>query len=335
MHDWLQQTWYGAGDRGRWLAPLSRLFAALAGLRRTCYRRGWLPRYRSPRPVVVVGNLTVGGTGKTPLVAWLAPRLAAHGLRVGIAMRGYGGEGGPARRLTPGEPVASAGDEAVMLAQDLAVPVAIGARRAEAVRLLEPDCDLVLCDDGLQHYGLARDFEIAVVDGARGLGNGRLLPAGPLREPPARLDAVDAVVVNGSGFERAGALRMQLEPVAAVSLDGRRRRALAEFQGQAVIALAAIGNPARFSASLRAAGLQVEERAWRDHAVIAPAAVSGRRGRPVLMTRKDAVKCVPDEWQDAWFVEVEARLQEPAATELVNRIAALAAAEPRGAMNRD
>jgi tetraacyldisaccharide 4'-kinase len=123
--------------------------------------------------------------------------------------------------------------------------------------------------------------------------------------------------------------------VAAVSLDGRRRRALAEFQGQAVIALAAIGNPARFSASLRAAGLQVEERAWRDHAVIAPAAVSGRRGRPVLMTRKDAVKCVPDDWQDAWFVEVEARLQEPAATELVNRIAALAAAEPRGAMNRD
>lgn len=335
MHDWLLDTWYARNGRGRWLAPLAWIFSAAAALRRRLYLRGLLPRYRSRRPVVVVGNLTAGGTGKTPMVAWLATRLAGRGLRPGIALRGYGGEARAARRVAPGDCVESAGDEAVMLARDLGLPVAVGARRAEAVRLLEADCDVVLCDDGLQHYALERDFEIAVVDGARGLGNGRRLPAGPLREAAARLDGVDAVVVNGPGFEREGALRMQVEPVAVVSLDGRQRRALADFAGRPVVAAAAIGNPARFFGSLRAAGLVVEERPFRDHATIAPAALGERGGRPLLMTRKDAVKCGSDGWQDAWYVEMETRVQEPGSTELVNRIVALAAARPQGAGARD
>jgi len=334
MHDWLLETWYGDSGRGRWLVPLEWLFAAASGLRRALYRRGWLPRYRAARPVVIVGNLTAGGAGKTPLVAWIARRLTERGLRVGVALRGYRGSGG-ARRIAPGESAASAGDEAVMLARTLQLPVAIGARRADAVRLLEPDCDVVLCDDGLQHYALRRDLEVAVVDGARGLGNGRLLPAGPLRERAARLDSVAAVVVNGEGFAWPGALRMRLEPLAVVSLDGRERRTLGDFAGRPVIAAAAIGHPDRFFAMLRAAGLQLEEHALPDHAAIPSRVLGGRRGRPVLMTAKDAVKCTGDGWLDAWVVEVEARVQEPGATELVNRIATLAAARPQGTVTRD
>ncbi len=334
MHDWVLETWYGAGARWRWLAPLSWLFGAAARVRRAAYARGWLTCYRATRPVVVVGNLTVGGTGKTPFTAWLAGRLAARGLRVGVALRGYRGSAREARRLRPGDAAISAGDEAVLLARR-GLPVAVAARRAGAVRVLEPDCDLILCDDGLQHYALARDFEIAVVDGERGLGNGQLLPAGPLREPAARLDQVDAVVVNGAGYARAGALGMELEPVAVVSLDGRERRRLGDFAGREVVAAAAIGNPARFFAMLRSHGLQSEECAFPDHAAITAAMLPERRGRPLLMTEKDAVKCASDRWQDAWYVEVEARVQEPGATGLVDRIATLAAARPQGNADRD
>lgn len=334
MHDWLIGTWYGATGRGRWLAPLAWLFAAASGLRRALFARGWLPRYRASRPVVVIGNLTVGGTGKTPFTAWLAGRLAARGLRVGVALRGYRGSAREARRVQPDAPASSAGDEAVLLARS-GLAVAVAARRAEAVRLLEPDCDLILCDDGLQHYRLARDVEIAIVDGARGLGNNRLLPAGPLREPAARLDSVTAVVINGAGYSRAGALGMRLEPVAVVSLEGRERRGLADFAGREVIAAAAIGNPARFFAMLRAHGLRPEECAFPDHAVIGPAALPERRGRPLLMTEKDAVKCAGRGWQDAWYVVVEARLQEPGAAALVDRIARLAAARPQGIAAHD
>lgn len=335
MHDWLLDTWYGPAARGRWLAPLAWLFGAAAGLRRAAYARGWLRRYRSSRPVVVVGNLTAGGTGKTPLVAWLAQRLAARGLRVGVALRGYGGAVREARRVGPRESAAAAGDEAVLLARRPGAAVAVGARRAAAVRLLEADCDVILCDDGLQHYALARDVEIAVVDGGRGLGNGRLLPAGPLREPAARLDRVDAVVVNGEGYARPGALRMLLVPVAVVSLDGQERRALADFAGREVVAAAAIGNPGRFFDLLRRHGLRPEEIALPDHAPLAPAALPARRGRPLLMTEKDAVKCTGDDLPDAWYVAIEARVQEPGATELVDRIASLTAARPQGIVTRD
>ena len=222
-----------------------------------------------------------------------------------------------------------------MLARRPGAAVAVGARRSAAVRLLEADCDLILCDDGLQHYALARDVEIAVVDGGRGLGNGRLLPAGPLREPAARLDCVDAVVVNGEGYARPGALRMQLEPVAVVSLDGHERRALADFAGREVVAAAAIGNPGRFFDLLRRHGLRLEEIALPDHAALAAAALPARRGRPLLMTEKDAVKCTGDDWPDAWYVAIEARVQEPGATELVDRIASLTAARPQGIVTRD
>jgi tetraacyldisaccharide 4'-kinase len=335
LHDWLLETWYGESARGRWLQPFAWLFAGIARTRRALYRCGALRSYRSSRPVIVVGNLTVGGTGKTPFVIWLARQLAEQGLRVGVASRGYRGSGGGARRLAPDDTAATAGDEPLLLFRKLGRPVAIGRRRGEAVRLLEADCDVIVCDDGLQHYALARDIEIAVVDGARPFGNGRLLPAGPLREPPARLAEVDGVVINGAGYELPGAARMALVPSAVVALDGQARRTLGDFSGRIVTAVAAIGHPERFFALLRAYGLQTQERALPDHAVLTPAIAGAGSGRPVLMTEKDAVKCTGPGWQDAWFLEVEASVDAVSAKPLLDRIAVAVAGRTMGNKTRE
>jgi tetraacyldisaccharide 4'-kinase len=325
LHDWVVETWYGASGRGRWLLPFAWLFAGASRLRRGLYARGWLPSYRSPRLVVVVGNLTAGGAGKTPFVIWLGDALARRGLRVGVALRGYKSTVGAARRLTDADSASAAGDEAWMIRRRLAMPVAVGARRAEAVRLLEPDCDVILCDDGLQHYALARDIEIAVVDGMRGFGNGRRLPAGPLREPPSRLSEVDAVVVNGEGFDRPGAIRMRLEPVSVVAFRDGSRRPLAEYAGREVVAAAAIGNPERFFSMLRAHGLLVETRALPDHARFTPALAGVGRGKPVLLTEKDAVKCNGVGWSDAGYVEVAPVVEGDAAASLLETVVRRAA----------
>lgn len=335
LHDRLQDTWYGGPARGRWLQPLAWLFSGILRLRRALYCCRLLGSYRSSRPLVVVGNLTVGGTGKTPFVIWLARQLAARGLRVGIASRGYRGAGGAARRVTREDTAATAGDEPLLLFQRLGRPVAIGARRSAAVQLLEEDCDVIVCDDGLQHYALARDVEIAVVDGARRFGNGRLLPAGPLREPPARLSEVDAVVINGAGFDLPGAVRMSLVPSAVIAVGGTARRALADFAGKSVVAIAAIGHPGRFFALLRAHGLRVQERALPDHAAWTPAGAGAGEGTPVLMTEKDAVKCTGPGWQDAWYVEVESEVDADSARPLLDRIASVVAARNQGSKQRE
>lgn len=331
LHDWFVATWYGDTRRGGWLLPLAWAFAAAAALRRWLYRRGVLASYRSRRLVVVVGNLTVGGAGKTPLVLWLAAELDRRGLRTGVALRGYGGSGGVARRVSATDTAAESGDEAVLIRRRLALPVAVGASRADAVRLLEDECDVIVCDDGLQHYALARDFEIAVIDGMRGFGNGWRLPAGPLREGPARLAEVDAVVVNGPGHEHDGALRMALEPVAAVAVADGSRRPLSDFAGREVVAAAAIGNPGRFFEMLRAHGLAIETRTLPDHAAFTPAQAGLGQGKPVLLTEKDAVKCTGGGWDTAWWVEAAARLEPDGGAGLVEAIARRAAARGRTA----
>lgn len=320
LHDWFVTTWYGGTRRGAWLLPLSALFATVARVRRWFYRSGILPSYRSRRLVVIVGNLTVGGAGKTPLAMWLAGELAGRGLRVGIALRGYRRARGCARRVDATDLISDVGDEALMIRRRLDLPVAVGASRPEAVRLLEGDCDVIVCDDGLQHYALARDFEIAVVDGMRGFGNGWRLPAGPLREPVSRLDEVDAVVVNGPGRQRPGAIRMTLEPAAVVSLADGSRRPLSTFAGQDVIAAAAIGNPDRFFGMLRSHGLSVESRALPDHAWFTPALAGVGSGKPVLLTEKDAVKCEGAGWDGAAWVEVVPRIDTAGAAALVDAI---------------
>ncbi len=321
LHDWLVSTWYGGSGRGRWLLPISWLFAAAAWVRRAAYARGWLSSYRSRRLVVIVGNLTVGGAGKTPFVIWLAGELERRGVRVGVAMRGYKGTSGAARRITDADSAAAAGDEALMIRRRLGAPVAIAARRSDAVRLLEDDCDVIVCDDGLQHYALARDVEIVVVDGMRGFGNRRLLPAGPLREPVSRIGKVDAVVINGPGYEHPEAIGMRLEPVAVVAFRDGSRRPLSEFAGREVVAAAAIGNPERFFSMLREHGLLIETRALPDHARFTPALAGAGRGKPVLLTEKDAVKCSGVGWSEAGYVEVAPVVDSASAAPLLDTIA--------------
>jgi tetraacyldisaccharide 4'-kinase len=307
MHDWLQETWYGRTGRGAWLAPLAWLFGVVAAVRQASFRSGFRAVERLAVPVIVIGNITVGGTGKTPLVAWLAQQLAARGHRVGIVSRGYGGSvRGAERVMLPPDP-ARVGDEPAMLAARRCARVAVGADRPAAGRLLERDCDVILSDDGLQHLALARDAEIVVVDGERGLGNGRLLPAGPLREPGARLATVDLVVVNGPGYSPQGAVRMRLEPVAAVSLLTGERKPLEWFRGALVHAVAAIGNPGRFFAALAAAGLDVRPHRLPDHTRLESRHIEFGDSLPVLMTEKDAVKCRGFARAAHWYVEVEPR----------------------------
>jgi tetraacyldisaccharide 4'-kinase len=299
--------WYGGGAPAWWLIPGSLVYGAAAATRRILYRRRILSPIRMHHPVLVVGNLSVGGTGKTPLVCWLVERLSEAGLRPGVVSRGYGGSSRHERLVGAGDDAAEVGDEPLLIARRTAVPVAIGRDRAAAARLLEgAGCRTIVSDDGLQHYALERDCEIVVLDGERRLGNGWLLPAGPLREAAPRLTEADAVVVNGGPPPPDGAFRMRLEGSEAIALAGGERRRLAEFAGQTVHAVAGIGHPERFFRLLRAQGIDVVEHARDDHSRLAAADIGFGDGRPVLMTEKDAVKCATMADRRHWYVPVDA-----------------------------
>jgi len=305
-----------------WLKVLAPLYGGIVVLRRSLYRRGLRHSVRLSRPVVVVGNLSVGGTGKTPLVLWLVTRLRAQGRKPGIVTRGFGGSERGARLIDAKADARLAGDEPVLLARRSGVPVAVGRDRPAAARLLiAAGCDVVVSDDGLQHYALARDCEIAVIDGARGFGNGCLLPAGPLREATARLSEVDAVVVNGAAGGGADAgvtgqggavpfLAMRLDAREAVALVGGERRALGSFSDLAVHAVAGIGNPQRFFDLLRAAAIDVSEHPLADHAHLTAADICFADRKPVLMTEKDAVKCLGLADERHWYVPVDAGFED-------------------------
>lgn len=306
---WLESIWYGGARVPLALALLEGVYATLLRLRRWSYSAGLRRITRVAVPVAVVGNLTVGGTGKTPLVAALAAELARRAWRPGIVLRGYGGSRHAPMLVGRDSDPALCGDEAVLLARSLDLPVAVGRRRAAAAALLvqRAECDVIVSDDGLQHWGLARDLEIAVIDGRRRFGNGRLLPAGPLREPPERLRAVDYTVANG--VAQAGEAAMRVSGTQACSLvrPGRRLE-LETLRGQRVHAVAGIGHPARFFDLLRGYGIEVVPHAWPDHHVYDGSELRFDDSRPVLVTEKDAVKCA--RWADerVWVVPVEAQL---------------------------
>ncbi len=286
------------------LRPAARLFAALTGVRRAGYRYGLLPSHRIGVPVIIVGNLTVGGSGKTPLVAHLVSRLAAAGWQPGVITRGYGGTTEHPIRVGPDDDPTVVGDEAVMLVRRCGCPVARGVDRVAAAALLRADCDVVLADDGLQHYRLARDFEIAVIDGDTGLGNGRLLPAGPLRESPRRLDTVDAVAVRGGNA--AGGYRFDVVAGGPRPLNGTgAASALTDWRGVAVHAVAGIGVPERFFGQLEDAGVIVERHAFADHHRFRAEDLAFDDGRALLMTEKDAVKCQNLASARMWYVPAE------------------------------
>lgn len=325
----LQQIWYRDTPPPLALRPLAWIFGLTVRLRRAAYERGWCRSERLQRPVIVVGNLTVGGSGKTPLVIWLCATLRAEGFSPGIVLRGYGGaaaRGSRALRVEADSDPDVVGDEALLLRRRTGEPVAVCRQRVRAAKLLiDAGVNVILSDDGLQHLAMARDFEIAMVDAERGFGNGYLLPAGPLREPRQRIQQVDAVVLNGAGAAGQAqplprAFRMDLVGNTLVPLGGGDPRALASFAGQRVHAVAGIGNPQRFFATLRAAGLTLLEHPFPDHHRYRDAEIRFDDGLPVLMTEKDAVKCSQLGGSDHWFLPVAARLADADAAALMARL---------------
>jgi tetraacyldisaccharide 4'-kinase len=307
VQSWLNNIWYERGSPPWWLIPLSLVYGSVAAARRFSYAQGLRRASRLPYPVIVVGNLTVGGTGKTPLVCWLVAHLAERGYKPGVVTRGYGGSARDVRRISPSDDPLVVGDEAVLLARRTSAPIAVGRNRPAAAQLLVGDgCNVIVSDDGLQHYALARDCEVVVIDGDRRFGNGWLLPAGPLRETRGRLAGADVIVINGGRALSEGALSMRLEAKTAVALQGGAVRSLRSFAGTCVHAVAGIGNPERFFNMLRAGGIEVTGRPLADHARLRREDIEFGDDKSVLMTEKDAVKCAAFAGAQHWYVPVSA-----------------------------
>ena len=331
MSAWLLAKWQRRGclPPALWLlAPFALLFAALSALRRFAYRIGLLRSVALPVPVIVIGNITVGGAGKTPLVLALAESLRQAGRSVGIVSRGYGRKDDAPQAVLSHSPPAEVGDEPVLLATKSGVPVWVGRDRAAAGAALlaaHPDIDLLLCDDGLQHYRLRRDVEIAVFDG-RGVGNGHLLPLGPLREPLSRLRSVDAIVFNSLSEPlalpgNAPNFDMRLAPGDFYRLGNPALCvSAASFAGKKLHAVAGIGDPARFFRSLECLGLNFEPHPFPDHHPYQIAELNFPSGEVILMTEKDGVKCAAFNLPDAWVLPVTAQLPSPLTELLLEKL---------------
>jgi tetraacyldisaccharide 4'-kinase len=306
----LERYWHSLNPVSILLWPLGLLFGGAVMVRRLAYRWGLLKCFSAGVPVIVVGNITVGGSGKTPLVIRLVEVLRGAGYRPGIISRGYGGSAQDwPRQVGPDSDPQEVGDEPVLLARRCKCPVLVAPDRVAAALALLKDhnCDVILADDGLQHYRLARDIEIAVIDGNRRLGNGGCLPAGPLREPAQRLNSVDFIVSNGKA--ESGEFLMTLAGERTINLaDPSVTCALPGFRGELVHAVAGIGDPSRFFNYLGRRGLRLLEHPFPDHHPFTSTDLAFGDELPVLMTEKDAVKCqkLARDW--FWYVPVEARL---------------------------
>jgi tetraacyldisaccharide 4'-kinase len=320
----LQQLWYGNSPAARLLLPLSWCFQLLVMLRRWCFANGWLKSYKLSKPVIVVGNLTVGGTGKTPLVIWLANELAALGQPIAVITRGYGGKAGswPQTVLATSNP-ALVSDEAVLIAQQTNALVIAGPDRvASAEQAIAAGAEIIISDDGLQHYRLQRDCELMVVDASRGFGNGYLLPAGPLRESVARLKQADMVLLNQRTHVQsvqldAPTVSYQLELNQLRSIRSNTLRPVSELKGQRVHVVTAIGNPQGFIGALRQQGIVVQPRILPDHAALSRADIEFADDLPVLMTEKDAVKCTSIASSQHWAVGAQVVLTDLARVQLL------------------
>jgi tetraacyldisaccharide 4'-kinase len=338
MSEWLQREWQKLGGGALILLPLAMVFRAGVAMRRFLYRARILPRWHARVPVIVVGNITVGGTGKTPLVLAIVAMLQARGRNPGVVARGYGRvprrEHDPMGVVRVYPDVATPehfGDEPVLIARRARVPVFIGPDRPAAARALldaHREVDVLVSDDGLQHYALARDVEIAVVDGERGFGNGLPLPAGPLREPVSRLREVDAVVVNGECDDAMPAVNrfpMRFGAERFIALAGNREASVEEFvlaaRGHRVVAVAGIGNPGRFFDHLARLGVAARRIAFPDHHTFQPSDLRLPDAEVIVMTEKDAVKCGAFADARMWSLRVEAILPSEFDDFLMSRIA--------------
>jgi tetraacyldisaccharide 4'-kinase len=313
----IEKYWYEPNLVSVALLPLAWLFCLIVSLRRFFYRAGILKTEKLPVPVIVIGNISVGGTGKTPLVVAVIDHLKKQGFKPGIVSRGYGGN-------APAWPQAvneisdpdQVGDEAVLLAQRCQCPVSVGPDRPQAAQALldKHVCDVIISDDGLQHYALHRDIEVVVIDGVRGFGNGRCLPAGPLREPVQRILEVDYVITNGVVTKATAAdneIQMTLHMQLACNLkDPRLSRELSEFGDTPVHAVAGIGHPQRFFTQLKSEGVKLIEHPFKDHYMYTAGDICFKDDLPVVMTEKDAVKCRAFAQDNHWYVPVTAKFNK-------------------------
>lgn len=306
---WIEQQWVRITLWHLLLIPLSWLFYLLSTARRFCYKLGILDSYQAQVPLVVVGNVTVGGTGKTPLVIWLVEQLKQAGFSPGIISRGYGGRNRNPIEVFKHSSPDEVGDEPVLLAKRTGCPIFVNADRVSAIQALlqtYPSCDVIVSDDGLQHYRMRRDIELAVVDAQRGFGNKMLLPAGPLREPIARLKRVDAVIYNGKANSLDGfVMTLQMGRLRKVQ-DENVVADLDTLKGLSTIAIAGIGNPQRFFQQLRDRSLMIEEHPFPDHHAFMPEDLEFAGDAVVLMTEKDAVKCAAFAKENWWYLPVDA-----------------------------
>ena len=322
MHG-LQQHWYRITPLHLILFPVSLLFRLLVALRRVLYRSRILPSHKLPVPVIVVGNISVGGTGKTPLTLALAQQLIGRGWHPLIVSRGYGGTAQQPMHVDANSNAKQAGDEPLLMARRNLCPVWIGKDRAAAAQVAlraHPQCDIVLCDDGLQHYRLQRDIEVAVIDGARGFGNGFMLPAGPLREPVARLQTVDAVVVNG-GETSPGQYAMRLSgEIFHNLLDPGKTVAADHFHTLNNHAVAGIGHPPRYFRHLQTLGIPFTPHAFPDHHPYSAADLAFAGCDAILLTEKDAVKCAAFADARYWVLRVDAQLDPALVDHILRKI---------------
>ncbi|MEH0885874.1 tetraacyldisaccharide 4'-kinase [Enterobacter sp. UNJFSC 003] len=322
----IARIWSGESLLWLLLLPLSWLYGLVSGAIRLLYHLGLKRAWRAPVPVVVVGNLTAGGNGKTPVVIWLVEELQKRGLRPGVVSRGYGGKAAKYPLLLTAETTtAEAGDEPVLIYQRTGAPVAVSPVRSDAVKALlsEHPVDIVITDDGLQHYALARDKEIVVIDGVRRFGNGWWLPAGPMRERASRLKSVDAVIVNG-GQAMSGEIPMHLHPGMAINLLTGERKAVDQLP--ALVAMAGIGHPPRFFATLAQCGARIEKQVpLADHQALMAGQVEAltASGQTLIMTEKDAVKCRAFAKENWWYLPVDAELSGEQPEQLLKELIAL------------
>ncbi|UTW45946.1 tetraacyldisaccharide 4'-kinase [bacterium SCSIO 12696] len=332
----LEQGWYQDNWLTRLLRPVSKLFAVVSKRRRFAQQRQATDNPLSI-PVIVVGNISVGGTGKTPLLIFLVQALQAAGYRPGVISRGYGGKAPTYPLMVSADtPPQEGGDEPVLIASQCQCPVVVDPNRRQGAEYLitHSDCNIILSDDGLQHYRLPRQLEIAVIDGNRGFGNGKLFPAGPLREPLSRLSEVDFVISNGQLApqiaEQIGVVPtvMSVEPVGELRplLPGPKRQPVRArdwpFTRREVHAVAGIGNPQRFVDTLTKLGFVPTLTAYPDHHKYCPEDLELTPGRPIILTAKDAVKCRSFASSDAdcWVLDVAAKLPSEWFDGLLNKL---------------
>ncbi len=322
MINYIQHSWYNKSKITFFLKPLSWLFCSVVFIRSSLYRFKIIKSYQLTVPVIIVGNITVGGNGKTPTVIWLADILKKSGYRPGIISRGYGGKAKNwPQQVRPDSDSLIVGDEAIVISRRTGCPMAVGPDRVETGRALvkHSNCDIVISDDGMQHYRLKRDIEIAVVNASTRFGNELCLPAGPLREPIKRLDSVDFIITNGKSEHYEYCMNYEGSELCSLN-DPNNKISLSEFSGKKIHAVAAIANPQRFFNNLTQQKLDIIEHEFLDHYVFKGSDLNFNDDIPIVMTEKDAVKCSRLQIKNCWYLPIDCNISNSLDISILNKL---------------